>query len=151
MTSLEESLKALGFAPKGASKSNVRKNKEGDTKARRTSARSSTEGELTAAGLSDASSAFQSPYAHGSESEDRAEDEEAGRRPEVVWPADQRPEEIPKCPICEDYGCSKCERLCCDRCGGLGSAGSGLAAFANFVGCGESGHRSVSRMTMSRP
>ena len=68
MVSLEESLKALGFAPKRAPKPTARKVKEGGAEARRAQPRRVTEGELGAVGLNDSSSAFQSPFAHGSES-----------------------------------------------------------------------------------
>ena len=94
-----------------------------------------------ATGLSDASSAFQSPYAHGSESEDRAE---AGTE---EWPVD-----LPTCPICEDYGCGKCESMCCTSCGGLGCPACGICDVCDTYNpkCPECGSRTCHQCELRR-
>ena len=133
MTSLEESLRALGFAPTEVGKSSTRKEKAGETSVPRSGPRGSTEGERTAAGLSDASSAFQSPYAHGSESEDRAVD-------------------LPTCPICEDFGCHRCESMNCTECRGLGCSSCGVCDVCQTYNpkCLECGSRTCHQCELHR-
>ena len=136
MTSLEESLRALGFAPKGVGKSNTRKEKAGETSVTRSGPRGSTEGERTAAGLTDASSAYQSPY-----------------RPVCPICEDLG------CKHCESMNCVECHGLGCSACGVCDSCGTynprcpeceaGLAINASSSVLAGSGYNFAEKMMMS--
>ena len=110
MTSLEESLKALGIAPKGVAETETKDAKPGNAGTER-SPRPATAGELGAACLSDTSTGFPSPFAHAARL-----DGPSG--PPARTPDSEGSDDGPgfNCVNCQDKGCAHCERWRCREC-----------------------------------